>query len=95
MRHVNNNYKIEIMPYIVTSKDKEVFNVNGDSLGMRGERALYYSKSLGRHRIYRREYPNTDKSFVLFKYKSKVRARDLCDQINEAYNDDFEVVECN
>jgi len=81
------------MPYIVTSKDKEQFNVNGSSIGMRGVRALYYAKSLGRHRIYRDEYPNTNKSLDLFKYKSKTRAQDLCDQINEAYNDDFEVTE--
>ena len=45
------------MNYICVAPSKEQFNVNGKSLGMSGERALYYSKNLGKHRVYRSSLP--------------------------------------
>ncbi len=80
--------------YICIAPDREEFNIYGKSLGMRGERALYYLKSLHRHRIYRNSYPvPNDKDFKLFEYKNKNRAQALCDEINQVYNDNFSVVE--
>lgn len=79
--------------YICKAKAKEVFNIHGESLGMEGERALYYTTDIGRHRIYRSSYPTpNDKRFKLFRYKKKETAQMLCDEINEAYNDDFEPI---
>ena len=46
-----------MVKYICLAPSKEQFNVNGESLGMSGERALYYAKSVGKHRIYRSMYP--------------------------------------
>ena len=37
--------------YICVEKSKEIFNVNGESLGQSGDNALYYLKDLGRKRI--------------------------------------------
>jgi hypothetical protein len=82
------------MRYICVAPDKENFNIYGESLGMEGERALYYSTGVGRGRIYRSSYPTPhEKSFKIFSYKSKNRAQTLCDFINGVYNDDFKVVE--
>lgn len=86
--------------YICVSPDKEVFNINGESLGMRGERALYYSKDIGKHRVYREPYPitpywwgfnNLNEKMKLLEFNNKQKAQKLCDEINGAYGDDFEV----
>ncbi|MEG1022364.1 MAG: hypothetical protein RSE50_12705 [Myroides sp.] len=59
-------------------------------------RALYYSRGLGRHRVYRSKYPIPDyKTFKLFTFKNIKNAQKLCDEINEVYSDDFEPYEIN
>ena len=87
--------------YICIAPSKEVFNVTGKSLGMSGERALYYSSDVGRHRIYRSSYPkepyyfrgeDINKKLRLLKYKSLKYAQSVCDEINRVYGDDFEPV---
>ena len=80
--------------YICVAEPREQFNYFGQSLGISEKRALYYDKSIGRRRIYRSSYPKPDySSFNLFEYKTKSRAEALCKEINEAYGDNFEVVE--
>lgn len=90
------------MKYICVAPDKEEFNIYGKSLGMRGERALYYSKDIGKHRIYRQSYPikpdyfrgtDINKNMKLFVFKNKQKAQELCNEINGVYNDDFIVKE--
>lgn len=87
--------------YICIAPSKEQFNVNGKSLGMSGERALYYAKDIGRHRIYRSQYPvepyyfngvDINKNLRILKYKSITYAQKVCDLINDAYGDDFKPV---
>lgn len=74
-------------------KSKEVFDANGKSLGESGESALYYSTKIGRRRVYRQTYPTPFyKDLKLFTYKKKENAQKLCDEINKAYNDNYEVV---
>lgn len=86
--------------FICVSPDKEQFNIMGKSLGMRGERALYYSTDIGKHRVYRESYPitptwwgftNLNEKMKLLKFNNKEKAQELCDEINKAYGDDFEV----
>lgn len=87
--------------YICIAPSKELFNVSGESLGMSGKRALYYSTRIGRHRIYRSQYPiepyyfngvDINKQLKLLKYKSIKYAQKVCDLINNAYGDDFKPV---
>ena len=86
------------MKYICIAPSKEQFNVNGESLGMSGERALYYSESVGKHRVYRQSYPlepyywglkDINEDMKLFEFKNKEKAQKLCNEINEVYGDDF------
>ena len=80
--------------YICVAEPKELFDCNGKSWGMSCRRALYYDRTLHRGRVYRSSYPISDfKTFKLFQYKTKSRAEALCREINEAYGDNFEVVE--
>lgn len=88
------------MTYICKAKSKEQFNINGKSLGMSGERALYYSQSIGKHRIYRSCYPiepyyfggvDINRDLKLFRFNSYKRALKLCHAVNEHYGDDFKV----
>lgn len=90
------------MNYICVAPSKEQFNVNGKSLGMSGERALYYSKRLGKHRIYRSSYPlepyyfngtDINEDLKLFRFNSFWRALKLCHEINKHYGDDFKIKE--
>lgn len=93
---------METKKYICIAPSKEQFNINGESLGMSGERALYYSSQIGKHRVYRSSYPlepyifrgkDINKDLKLFKFNDIKKAQALCDEINEAYNDDFSVLE--
>lgn len=85
--------------FICVAPSKEVFNVNGKSLGIEGERALYYSSDIGPHRIYRSSFPiepyyfrgtDLNKKMKLLKYKTIQEAQSICDEINKAYGDNFE-----
>lgn len=80
--------------YICVEKAKEVFNVNGESLGKGSDSALYYLKDLGRRRIYRQTYPTPQyKGLKLFTYKRKENAQKLCDYTNSIFNSKYEVFE--
>lgn len=85
--------------FICVAPSKEVFNVYGESLGIEGERALYYSSDIGTHRIYRSSFPiepyyfkdvDINKKLKLLKYNTIEEAQSICDEINEVYGDDFE-----
>jgi hypothetical protein len=79
--------------FICHSSEKEQFDYKHESFGMRHERALYYSKSLGKGRVYRSSYPRppvTPKNdFELYKFDSEDDAIGFCNSINIAYKDDF------
>lgn len=80
--------------YICIQKSKEVFDVNGKSLGQSGDNALYYATSIGRRRIYRQSYPIPKfKGLKLFTYKKKEKAQELCDYINQFDNNNYEIME--
>lgn len=90
------------MKYICIAPSKEVFNIKGESLGIEGERALYYSEDVGKHRVYRQSYPlepnywgltDLNENMELFEFDNKEEAQELCDEINEVYKDNFIVKE--
>lgn len=67
-----------------------------------GDIALYYSKDIGRHRVYRQSLPlepfyfrgeDINKGLRLFKYKRKSSAQKLCDDINSKQGTKFIVKE--
>ena len=85
--------------FICVAPSKEVFNVNGESLEIEGERALYYSSDIGPHRIYRSSFPiepyyfrgkDLNRKMKLLKYKTIQEAQSMCDETNKAYKDNFE-----
>ena len=55
------------------------------------DRAIYYSKQIGRSRCYRNGYPLSPFGLALFKYKKRENAQKLCDTINKALGENFEV----
>lgn len=88
--------------YICIAPSKDMFDVYENYLGESGERALYYSSDVGRHRIYRSSYPkepyyfngkDINKKLKILKYKSLEYAQKVCDEINSVYGDDFSPVE--
>lgn len=93
-----------MVKYICLAPSKEQFNIKGESLGMSGERALYYATDIGKHRIYRSCYPiepyifkgeNINEKLELLYFNTSIEAQRLCDEINSVYNDDFIVKEVN
>ncbi len=75
--------------FICFSPAKEETDCNGKSLGMGEDVALCYSPRIGRTRIYRSSYANPGKGLKILSFKSEKMAKIRCDQINEAYNNDF------
>lgn len=79
--------------YICFAQGVEQFDYQGKSLGIGNDRALYYSKSIGKGRIYRSSYPtppdNPKNDFVLFHFKEENDSLSMCIKINAAYNDVF------
>lgn len=67
----------------------EYIIVAEDSAGSR--RALYYLRSIGRRRIYRRRMIFRETGLVILKYKTESYAQKICDHINRVYNDNFKV----
>lgn len=85
--------------FICVAPSKEVFNIYGESLGIEGERALYYSSDVGPHRIYRSSFPiepyyfrgkDINRKMKLLKYETIQEAQSICDEINRVYGDNFE-----
>lgn len=61
---------------------------------MSGERAIYYAKSVGKHRLYRSGYPVPDQNgLILFEFKDIEKAFRMCDDTNDIFNDDFKPIE--
>lgn len=80
--------------YICVQKAKEEFDCHGKSLGMGEDLAIYYDRTVGRHRNYRQTFPiPMYKGLRLKTFKSKKNAQDLCDYTNETFGNSFEVVE--
>ena len=87
--------------YICIAPSREMFNAYGESMGMSGVRALYYSIDVGKHRIYRSSMPlepfyfngkDINKCLELLVYSTKKEAQEVCDEINEVYGDNFSPV---
>lgn len=76
--------------YICHRESREQFNHIGESLGMSGDSAIYYAKSIGKRRCYRQGYPNLEsKGLKLFEFKTEAKAQQLCDHTNNMHNDNF------
>lgn len=76
--------------FIITSKPKEQFDNEGNSLGLSVTRILCYLPSTGRRRIYRSNLSETlTLGLKALKFKRKCIAEKRCLEINEQYNDDF------
>lgn len=81
---------MENQKFICHSKAKMQYDYLGNPIGMGDERALYYSKSIGKGRVYRSGYPNpSDLSFKPYEFNNQDKAQEQCNSINAAYNDDF------
>lgn len=81
--------------YIVTSEPKDNYNIKNEFIGVTPKRALFYLKSIGKHRIYRDYFDVQDKDKVMFRFKTEEEALDLCNEINSVYNDTFNVEKIN
>lgn len=80
--------------YICVEKNKKEYNYLGEYVKESGERALYYSREIGRSRIYRQSYPECGyKGLKLLTYKKKENAQKECDYINSITDSNYEVVE--
>ena len=77
--------------YHIVSQEKPQTNALGQPMGMRPKRALFYDPQIGDHRIYRRLENSPGVGFIKFQYKERSEAESVAKDINEAYNDDFEV----
>lgn len=55
------------------------------------KRALFFSQTIGRGRVYRSSLESPQKGFKLFSYKSAKNAQRLCDEINKKASDSFAV----
>lgn len=93
-----------MVKYIGFAPSKEEFNIKGESLGMSGERALYYASDIGKHRIYRNSYPlepymfngkDINKTLKLLYFNTFDEAKEVVDEINNVYSDTFIVKEVN
>ena len=74
----------DVEMYICVEKNK-----NGEI-----ENALYYLKKIGRRRIYRQSYPKPSYTgLVLFTYKKKENAQELCDYVNYQTGSKYKVQE--
>lgn len=80
--------------FICVAPEKEDFNFKGEKMGtITPKRALFYYRPIGEDRIYRQVLDTNDGDMILHKFDTKEKAQELCDRVNEAYNDNFEVVE--
>jgi len=79
--------------FICTSEAKDALDYRNKKIGVTEKRALFYSSSSVRNRIYRRDMKSRGPRMKLFTFTKKESAQSLCDRINETYNDDFKVEE--
>lgn len=84
------------MEFICFAKGTEQFDVNGKSLGIGEDTAVYYSKSIGRKRFYRNFYPTPySKSLTLLKFKKEINASKVCTSTNEQFNSNYHPIRIN
>ncbi len=79
--------------FIVTVEPHEQFNCKNESLGMSDKLAVFYSPSIGKHRIYRNSLDNPDKGLKLLEFDSQEKAQRVCDRINEISTNKYKVEE--
>lgn len=79
--------------FIVTAEPQEQFNYKNESLGMSDKLAVFYSPSIGKHRIYRNSLDNPAKGLKLLEFKSKEEAQKVCDLTNEISTNKYKVEE--
>lgn len=77
------------MSYIVTSEERQVFNHDKTASHQMPKRALFYLKSLGKHRIYRGYLNKPDKGMVLFTFNKEGEADTFAKDFNERSGEDF------
>lgn len=83
------------MNYICVSEDKVAKNFKDEIIGTTGKRALFYTPSIGRRKIYRRGFNEQSKKFKYLEFKSQEKAQEMCEDINETYGDDFKIEKIN
>lgn len=81
--------------FIITSEPKEQFDFKGKSLGMGHKRALFYSPSVGRTRVYRNSFSSPQGNLKILEYKSRSYAQKICDRVNKNLGEDFKVEQVN
>jgi len=59
------------------------------------KRGVFFIPKIGKRRIYRSSFNNTEPKFKILSFVKKENAQKTCDEINKAYNDNFEVEEIN
>lgn len=74
------------MRYIVTRDSYEIYNFDNSEVFQSGKIALFYFKPIGKRRIYRRGINETDKDFVLYKFKTEKEAKEQSDYLNKDLN---------
>ena len=77
--------------FIITSEPFEQFNYKKESLGMSEKLAVFYSPKIGRTRFYRQSLANPQKGLKLLTFKTKKRAKQVCDATNEVSAIKFKV----
>ena len=79
--------------FICTSEASDALNFKGEKIGVSEKRALCYSPSIGRRRVYRSSFDNPQNGLRVKTFKRKGNAEALCDEINKVYNDSFKTEE--
>ena len=77
--------------FICESDAKPSKNYKGEVIGTTEKRALFYDKTLGRVRVYRKIFSEQEKNMKVLRFRTEQEAKAMCDEINGAYNDDFKV----
>ena len=74
--------------YICESLSKQIFR-NEKVIGNSGHRVLYYNRYVGRRRVYRSLFFNKHPGMKILTFKSFIGAKNACEFINKACNDNF------
>ena len=77
--------------FIIVSPPQTAVDHFGKRIGTEPARALFYNSTVGRSRIYRASKERPHPGLKMLVYKSRAYAEKICQRINEAYNDTFEV----
>ena len=74
------------MKYIVTRESHEVYNFDESEKYEVEKISLFYLKSIGKRRIYRRGINETDKDFIIYKFDTEKEAKEQADYLNKDLN---------